>query len=186
MKWIKDGFPKHNINLCIQIRKQGQWAQLPRLVLQVSVAHRKCRWLPFQLTSWQFLAQQEDPVFWIYFDQQGHVVGVLEMRTILGERLLIYWRSELREIGMQEAGRQGFWVLGKKVLKLQRKDRNVMNWGPVALTLNPYCAVNSSGEFCSLNFPDWGIIYINQVYRYKCTIFKTPLWKWMWTNAYAL
>ena len=66
-------------------------------------------------------------MFWIYFDQQERVVGVLEMRTVLGEKLLMFWGSELREIGMQDAGRQGFRVLGKKVLKLQRKDRNFMN-----------------------------------------------------------
>ena len=66
-------------------------------------------------------------MFWIYFDQQERVVGVLEMRTVLGEKLLMFWGSELREIGMQDAGRRGFRVLGKKVLKLQRKDRNFMN-----------------------------------------------------------
>ena len=82
---------------------------------------------------------------------------------------------------------QGVWVLGKKVFKLQRKDRRrFINWGPIALTLNPYCVVKSSGELLI----HWIFLieecYMNWMYRYKYTTFKTLLWKWIWTNAHAL
>lgn len=39
-----------------------------------------------------------DPVFWIYFDQQRHVVGVLEMKGVLGEKFLMFWGSCYRRL----------------------------------------------------------------------------------------
>lgn len=44
------------------------------------------------------------------------------MRDISGEMLPMFWEM-LPESGLQGAGRQGAWRLGKQVFKLQRKDR---------------------------------------------------------------